>query len=140
MKKLLTTIILSVSVLSGCASIQPKEQVSIVGTIQAVRNYQGIKKEPNGVNTALGAVGGGVVGHQFGQGDGKTAMTILGVLGGAMVGSQVNQNSVPVSMQEISIQMPDGKVININVEGQGFMPGQHVEIKTNGKTAEIKAI
>lgn len=81
-----------------------------------------------------------VVGHQFGQGDGKTAMTILGVLGGAMVGSQVNQNSVPVSMQEISIQMPDGKVININVEGQGFVPGQHVEIKTNGKTAEIKAI
>lgn len=65
---------------------------------------------------------------------------ILGVVGGAAVGSQVGQKDVPVQMQELSVLMPDGRVININVEAQGFMQGQRVQITTQGNKAEIKAI
>lgn len=56
------------------------------------------------------------------------------------VGSQVGQKDVPVQMQELSVLMPDGRVININVEAQGFMQGQRVQITTQGNKAEIKAI
>lgn len=140
MKKIFATLMISVSLLSGCASFQQKEQVSVVGYIQAVRNYQGIKKEPSPLNTVAGAGIGCVLGNQVGKGNGRTVATILGVVGGAAVGSQVGQKDVPVQMQELSVLMPDGRVININVEAQGFMQGQRVQITTQGNKAEIKAI
>lgn len=140
MKKILSVVVLSVAFLSGCATVQ-KEQVSFNATVQAVRNYQGFKKEPSGVNTVLGAVGGGVLGNQVGKGNGRKAMTVLGVLGGAAIGSQVGQNTVPVAMQELSVLMPDGRLIKINVEQAGFYAGQQVQITTtNGNKAEIKAL
>lgn len=141
MKKIVATILLSVSVLSGCASVQQKEQVSVIATVQTVRNYQGAKSEPSGVNTAVGALGGGVLGNQVGRGNGRKLATVLGMVGGAVVGSQVGQKTVVVPMQELVLQMPDGRVININVESQGFFPGQRVEITTTqGNKAEIKVI
>ncbi len=41
----------------------------------------------------LGGVIGGVVGHQFGGGKGKTALTIAGALAGAGIASQGNRNA-----------------------------------------------
>jgi outer membrane lipoprotein SlyB len=140
MKKPLSVVVLSVALLSGCATVQQKEQVSFTATVQAVRNYQGIKKEPSVGSTLAGAGIGGVLGHQVGKGNGRTVATILGVVGGAVVGSQVGQKDVPVAMQELSVLMPDGRLIKINVESSGFYAGQRVEITSNGKTAEIKGI
>lgn len=140
MKNLLSVVVLSVAVLSGCASVQQKEQVTLNATVQSVRNYQGVKKEPSVGATLAGAGIGGVLGNQVGKGNGRTVATILGVVGGAAVGSQVGQNTVPVAMQELSVLMPDGRLININVEGQGFYAGQRVQITTQGNKAEIKGI
>lgn len=140
MKNLLSVVVLSVAILSGCATVQQKEQVTLTATVQAVRNYQGVKKEPSVGSTLAGAGIGGVLGNQVGKGNGRTAMTVLGVIGGAAVGSQVGQNTVPVAMQELSVLMPDGRLISINVEASGFYAGQRVEIKTDGKSAAIKGI
>lgn len=41
-----------------------------------------------------GAVVGGVIGNQFGKGDGKAAMTILGAIAGAGVASERKQEKV----------------------------------------------
>lgn len=140
MKKLLSVVFMSVAMLSGCASVQQKEQVAFTATVQAVRNYQGVKKEPSVGSTLAGAGIGGVVGNQVGKGNGRKVATILGAVGGAVVGSQVNQKTVPVAMQELSILMPDGRLFNVSVEGNGFFAGQRVEITTKGGVAEIKAI
>lgn len=43
---------------------------------------------------AAGAIVGGVIGNQFGKGDGNTAMTILGALAGANVASERKQEKV----------------------------------------------
>ena len=40
------------------------------------------------LGTVAGVVGGAVVGNQFGQGDGKTAMTILGGAAGGFAGNK----------------------------------------------------
>lgn len=140
MKKLLISVVMSVAVLSGCATTQQKEQVAFTATIQTVRNYQGVKHEPSVGSTLAGAGVGGLLGNQVGKGNGRTVATILGVVGGAAVGSQVGQKTVPVAMQELSILMPDGRLFNVSVEASGFYAGQHVEITTKGGVAEIKAI
>lgn len=148
MKKLIATIFVSMSLaLSGCASIQglgqQKEQVSVIGKVVAVRNFTESKEQPNGVGALIGAIGGGVLGHQVGQGDGKTWATVLGTIGGGVAGSQINKKTIQVPMQEVIISMPDGKNIGISVEikdGVGFHQGQVVKITTDGKKSEIKAI
>lgn len=44
--------------------------------------------DQNIVGTLGGAVAGGVVGNQFGKGDGKKLATVGGVVGGAYLGNQ----------------------------------------------------
>ena len=42
--------------------------------------------------TLLGAVGGGLLGAQFGSGSGKLAMVALGTMGGAFLGNRIGEN------------------------------------------------
>ncbi|WP_199099103.1 glycine zipper 2TM domain-containing protein [Dyella sp. ASV21] len=42
--------------------------------------------------TAIGAVAGGVIGHQVGGGKGKTLATVGGAVAGGVVGNQVQKN------------------------------------------------
>ena len=51
------------------------------------------KKETSIVAPILGGVAGGLLGHQVGQGSGKTAATIIGATGGAVAGSVIANNS-----------------------------------------------
>lgn len=51
------------------------------------------KKETSIVAPILGGVAGGLLGHQVGQGSGKTAATIIGATGGAVAGSVIADRS-----------------------------------------------
>ena len=42
--------------------------------------------------TLIGAVGGGLLGAQFGSGSGKLAMVALGTMGGAFLGNRIGEN------------------------------------------------
>lgn len=55
----------------------------------AVTHRQPVKDENRIVGSALGAVAGGVIGHQFGGGRGKDVATVVGALGGGYAGNQV---------------------------------------------------
>ncbi len=48
-----------------------------------------VQDENRIVGSALGAVAGGVIGHQFGGGRGKDVATVVGALGGGYAGHQV---------------------------------------------------
>ena len=50
-------------------------------------------RRPSAAPVVLGAVIGGVVGHQFGDGDGRTAMTVAGAAVGGAIGAQVARNN-----------------------------------------------
>jgi|TARA_B110000503_G_scaffold138987_1_gene226273 uncharacterized protein YcfJ len=54
----------------------------------------------SGANTAAGAVIGGVIGNQFGGGDGKTAMTILGAILGA---DTANRNAGQKRVEQVTV-------------------------------------
>jgi len=56
---------------------------------------------------AAGAVVGGVIGHQFGGGSGKTALTVVGALGGGMAGHKVEEKHRD-KVYEVIVRMDDG--------------------------------
>ncbi len=45
-----------------------------------------------GAGTVIGAIAGGVIGHQFGSGHGNTAATAAGAIGGGLLGNRVDRN------------------------------------------------
>ncbi len=55
----------------------------------AVTHRAPVQDENRIVGSALGAVAGGVIGHQFGGGRGKDVATVVGALGGGYAGHQV---------------------------------------------------
>lgn len=55
----------------------------------AVTHRAPVQDENRIMGSALGAVAGGVIGHQFGGGRGKDVATVVGALGGGYAGNQV---------------------------------------------------
>lgn len=50
-------------------------------------------KDPNKITgTALGAVAGGLLGHQVGDGRGKKLATVAGAVGGALAGRKIQEH------------------------------------------------
>jgi uncharacterized protein YcfJ len=66
------------------------------------------KGKSSGVGVVGGAVVGGVVGHQFGGGSGKTAMTALGAVGGAVAGNEVEKNMKKYTVWVTTVTFKDG--------------------------------
>jgi len=63
-----------------------------------------------GVGAVAGGALGGVVGHQFGKGNGKTAMTVLGAIGGAVAGHQAEKAySAKVVGYRVQVQLDNGE-------------------------------
>jgi outer membrane lipoprotein SlyB len=67
------------------------------------------KGKSSGVGVVGGAVVGGVVGHQFGGGGGKTAMTALGAVGGAVAGNEVEKNMKKYTVWVTTVTFKDGR-------------------------------
>lgn len=133
--------------LTACGSTPPapaSDKAALDGpipaTVLSVRPHQVTTQEPSGVSTAVGAAAGGLIGNQMGKGKGKVATTIAGVVGGALIGSQVNQHSRVVDMEALTLLMPDGKPLQIDVVAAGFQPGQRVLITVRGQQAEIQRV
>lgn len=80
-----------------------------VGTVESV-----VAVKHKGQGTGLGAVAGGllggVVGHQFGGGNGKDAMTVLGAVGGGVAGHQIERDIRSTTVFQVHIRMEDGSM------------------------------
>jgi uncharacterized protein YcfJ len=50
----------------------------------------------------------GVVGHQVGGGNGKTAMTVLGAIGGGLAGHEVEKRVRSETRYDVKVRMEDG--------------------------------
>lgn len=107
--------------------------------------------------TLLGAVVGGVIGHQFGGGRGKDAATVAGTLIGAAVGSESArrrhdgyygpvQHSRPVQrcesrLQEHQEERIDGYRVVYRYHGQKYMtempydPGNRIRVRVDVRPA-----
>ncbi len=77
------------------------------GTIESVRETEK-PADTNGVGIGVGAVAGGLLGHQMGRGNGNTAMTVLGAIGGAIAGHQVEKKVRTVKEYHLTVRFEDG--------------------------------
>ena len=64
----------------------------VVDSIESVRADNNASGSPIGVGTVIGGVVGGVVGNQVGSGNGRTAATAVGAVGGAIVGHELEKS------------------------------------------------
>ncbi|MBJ3815472.1 glycine zipper 2TM domain-containing protein [Shimwellia pseudoproteus] len=54
-----------------------------------IKHRRAVQDENRLLGSALGAVAGGVIGHQFGGGRGRDVATVVGALGGGYAGNQI---------------------------------------------------
>lgn len=66
------------------------------------------KGKGSGLGAAGGALAGGVLGHQLGGGNGKTALTVLGAVGGAVAGNAVEKNMKKTQVWITVVTQRDG--------------------------------
>ena len=108
---------------------------SYCGVVEAVDE---VKRKGQG--TGLGAIAGGVlgaaVGNQAGRGDGRKAMTVLGAVGGGLAGHEVEKRARGETVYQVRIRLDDGSVRTIE---QTTPPKVGARVELHGNTLKSAA-
>jgi outer membrane lipoprotein SlyB len=121
-KSLFTAFCLAVAAMvAGCGPMDyrqsgdpsyPSLQYGVIEGIDYVQRESG----PSGAGALIGAIAGGVIGHQIGGGTGNTVATIAGAIGGGLVGNEVERRGRRDNEDfRIGIHMEDGSYRNVIV-------------------------
>jgi outer membrane lipoprotein SlyB len=99
------------------------------GVVQSVTPVQQ-KGDGTGIGAVGGAVVGGVIGNQMGGGNGKKAMTVIGAVGGGMAGHEIEKRARGTTVYRVSVRMNDGSTRTVT---QSTPPtvGQKVTVSGN---------
>ncbi len=76
------------------SSIPVIQQVAVPRQVCSTQQVQ-VEAPKSGAGAAMGAIAGGAVGNQIGDGSGRAVATILGVIGGAMLGERIEGQPAP---------------------------------------------
>ena len=87
------------------------------GEIASVREVV-TKAKGSGFGAAGGAVIGGVLGNQVGEGRGKDVATAAGVIGGAVAGNEIEKRTRATKSYEITVRLDNGSTQVINEPNQ----------------------
>jgi outer membrane lipoprotein SlyB len=86
----------------GCGQVRDIHEVQLGGGSNAA------------VGTVIGAVVGGLIGHQIGGGKGKTAATVAGAVGGGFAGHAIGERSGQGDYGwQIVVQLNDGRYATV---------------------------
>jgi outer membrane lipoprotein SlyB len=105
------------------------------GVVEAVTPFQK-KGEASGVGAVGGAVLGGVLGNQVGGGNGKKAMTVIGAVGGGMAGHEIEKRQRATTLYAVKVRMQDGSVRTIN---QATAPTVGQKVTVEGQQVKARA-
>ncbi len=79
-----------------------------------------------------GAVVGGLLGNQVGKGKGNTLATVAGAAGGAYAGREVEKKATEKKVQVVTVKMDDGKTRKFEYENASqFADGDRVQLSNN---------
>ena len=99
------------------------------GTIVAITQTR-TPGQSSGIGAVGGAAAGGLLGNQFGHGNGRTAMTIIGALGGGLAGNQVEKQVRAETDYQVEVQMENGATRTFTYHNAPpFGQGQRVRIE-----------
>lgn len=94
---------LSLALPAAHAQTEVAQVISSIPVIQQVavprqvcNTQQVVVEQPkSGAGAAMGAIAGGAVGNQIGDGSGRAVATIVGIIGGAMLGDRIEGSPAP---------------------------------------------
>ncbi|RQR28264.1 glycine zipper 2TM domain-containing protein [Burkholderia sp. Bp9143] len=99
------------------------------GTVVAITQTR-TPGQSSGIGAVGGAAAGGLLGNQFGHGNGRTAMTIIGALGGGLAGNQVEKQVRAETDYEVQVQMESGATRTFTYHNPPpFGQGQRVRVE-----------
>jgi outer membrane lipoprotein SlyB len=105
---------------------------STCGTVQSVEPIS-TQGQASGLGAVGGAVAGGLLGNQFGAGNGRTAMTVVGALGGGLAGNEVEKRVRAETVYRVYVRMDTGKTRYWTYQSApGVQPGDRVRLENNG--------
>ncbi|HUP91570.1 MAG TPA: glycine zipper 2TM domain-containing protein [Solimonas sp.] len=102
------------------------EKCTDCGTVQSVTTRE-MAGKPNYVGAAVGAIIGGVAGHQVGQGRGNDLATAGGAVAGAAVGSQYGKDRSTVYDMVIRMDYGDTRTLTV-ASTEGLSTGRRVRV------------
>jgi outer membrane lipoprotein SlyB len=105
------------------------------GVIEAVTPFEQ-KGEGTGIGAVAGGVLGGVVGNQVGGGNGKKAMTVLGAIGGGMAGHEIEKRQRATTMYSVKVRMEDGSLRTVT---QSTAPTVGQKVTVEGSQVKARA-
>lgn len=108
------------------------------GRITALETVKVDEDYKFGIGTAVGAVAGGILGHQFGGGSGKTLLTIAGTLAGAAAGTAAESKLKKKDAQKVTVAMESGGTVTIlQPVDSRLSDGMNVRITGGGEAARV---
>lgn len=98
------------------------------GRIESVQAIQQAA-QPSGVGIAAGAVIGGLLGNQVGDGSGRKLATVAGAVGGGFAGNEVEKRTRSTTTYEIRVRMEDGTIQTLpQASSNGWQVGDRVKV------------
>jgi outer membrane lipoprotein SlyB len=113
---------------------QPAPVAQVCTDCGVIESVHEVKKagDAKGIGAVAGGLGGAVIGKQFGNGRGSTALAVLGAVGGAFAGHQVEKQVRSTTAYEVTVRMQDGSTRTVSQDSQpGWRPGERVRVDGN---------
>ena len=126
---LLRSLLLGITLALPLSATVQAQSAGRVGTVESVRQ-ETVQESGSTLCTVGGAVVGGVLGNQIGQGRGRTLATVGGAAGGAVVGNRMTSGTSTIWV--VTVRYEDGTTANIEQSSQPpLRSGDRVRV-TNG--------
>jgi len=126
---LLRSLLLGITLALPLTATVQAQSAGRVGTVESVRQ-ETVQESGSTLGTVGGAVVGGVLGNQIGQGRGRTLATVGGAAGGAVVGNRMTSGTSTIWV--VTVRYEDGTTANIEQASQPpLRSGDRVRV-TNG--------
>ncbi|MFT3663545.1 glycine zipper 2TM domain-containing protein [Piscinibacter sp.] len=95
--------------LAAAAPATVCQDCGVVESVQAVTR----KGQASGAGAVAGGVLGAVVGNQVGKGNGRKAMTVLGAVGGGVAGHEIEKRAKSTTVHVVKVRMDDGSLRSV---------------------------
>lgn len=109
---------------------------STCGVVEAVTPIT-VKGEGTGLGAAAGGILGGVIGHQMGGGSGKDAMTVIGAVGGGVAGHEIEKRQRATTTYQVRVRMADGSLRTVT-QPQSLAVGAAVRLEGEPLRAVVR--
>lgn len=127
---------LALTSLSAVAGTKTVVDYGVVQQSQIISN----QTHPRPLRTLAAGAVGGVVGHQFGNGKGQTAMTVAGAAAGASASHYRQSQRQAMQEVQLTIKTQSGQIIQVLQQYDGrmsFNQGDKVRILTSGSNTSV---